>query len=144
VNNFKEFLAWAKPQKDVSYATPGAGSPHHLATALFGEQGRVTLSHVPYRGAAPRGAGRGGGQVPFMFVDTASGYPFIATGKLRAIGVASAQRVRGFEQVPHAAGAGLEGLRGLCLARPWSPAGTPPASCNRLNAVMVEAMAPRP
>ena len=49
--------------------------------------------HVPYRGAAPAVQDVIGGQVPFMFVDTASGYPHILSGKLRAIGVASPKRV---------------------------------------------------
>ena len=98
VKNLAEFVAWAKPQPGgVNYATPGAGSPHHLATELFRERSGLKLSHVPYRGAAPAVQDVIGGQVPFMFVDTASGYPHILSGKLRAIGVASPKRVAGFD-----------------------------------------------
>jgi len=138
--NLAEFIAWAKQQKGASYATPGAGSPHHLATELFGEQAGVALSHVAYRGAAPAVQDVVAGQVPFMFVDTASGQQFIAGGKLRAIGVASARRVSGFESVPTLEEQGLKGFEAYAWQGLVVPAGTPPEVVARLNASLVEAM----
>jgi tripartite-type tricarboxylate transporter receptor subunit TctC len=100
-HNLKELIDWTKTQANgVSYATPGAGSPHHLATELFRDMSGLNLSHIPYRGAAPAVQDVVAGQVPMMFVDTASGYQFITSGKLRPIGVASAKRVKNFENIP--------------------------------------------
>ena len=85
--NLSDFIAWAKTQSGgVNYASPGAGSPHHLAAELFRERSGIMLTHVPYRGLAPAVQDVIGGQVPFMFVDTAGGYPHILSGKLRPIG----------------------------------------------------------
>ena len=109
--NFKEFLAWAKANDGgTPYASPGAGSPHHLATELLRERTSLKLTHVPYRGAAPAVQDLMGGQVPFMFVDTASGYQHIASGKLKAIGVASAQRLPTMKEIPTLSEQGLAGF----------------------------------
>ncbi|HSW17734.1 MAG TPA: tripartite tricarboxylate transporter substrate binding protein [Ramlibacter sp.] len=140
--NLAEFLAWAKKQneKGVTYATPGSGSPHHLATELFREQAKLTLVHVPYRGAAPAVQDVVGGQVPFMFVDTASGNQFIASGKLRAIGVASAKRVVNFETIPTLAEQGLKGFEAYAWQGLVMPAGTPPEIVGKLNETLRKAM----
>ena len=90
VHNFKEFLAWARANPgQLNYASPGLGSPHHLATELLAQRVGLKMSHVPYRGAAPAIVDVIGGQVPFMLVDSAAGASHIAAGKVRVIGVAS-------------------------------------------------------
>ena len=110
-NSLQEFIAWARQQPNpVSYGSPGSGSPHHLATELFAELAAVSLSHIPYKGAAPAVQDVMGGQVPFMFVDSAAGYPFITAGKLKAIGVASPERLKSFPAVPTLSEQGLKGF----------------------------------
>ena len=141
VHNLKEFTAWAQKQANpVNYATPGAGSPHHLATELFRQQAGVKLTHVPYRGAAPAVQDVVGGQVPFMFVDTASGYSFITTGKLRPIGVASPKRVKNFEDIPTLTEQGLKGFEAYAWQGLVVPAATPPAVITKLNQALVQAL----
>ena len=141
VKNLAEFTAWAKKQADgVNYATPGSGSPHHLATELFREKSGLKLVHVPYRGAAPAVQDVIGGQVPFMFVDTASGYPHILSGKLRAIGVASAKRVAGFDTVPTLAEQGMKGFEAYAWQGLVVPAATPPEVVASLNKALVAAL----
>ena len=79
--NLAEFTAWVKQQpQGINCASPGAGSPHHLAMELFRERTGLTLSHVPYRGAAPAVQDVVGGQVPAMFADTAAAYPHLLSG----------------------------------------------------------------
>jgi tripartite-type tricarboxylate transporter receptor subunit TctC len=126
VKNLAEFMAWAKAQQGgTNYATPGAGSPHHLATELLRERSGLTLTHVPYRGAAPAVQDVVGGQVPFMFIDTASGYPHILSGKLRAVGIASPKRVKNFETIPTLNEQGLKGFEAYAWQGMLVPAGTP-------------------
>jgi tripartite-type tricarboxylate transporter receptor subunit TctC len=121
-----EFTTWAKAQSGgASFATPGAGSPHHLATELLKARLGVPLNHVPYRGAAPAVQDVVGGQVPFMFVDTASGYPHILAGKLRPLGVASPARVKNFETIPTLAEQGLKGFEAYAWQGLVVPAATP-------------------
>jgi tripartite-type tricarboxylate transporter receptor subunit TctC len=142
--NLKEFIDWAAKEKAPAYGTPGSGSPHHLATALFAQQAKLQLTHVPYRGAAPAVQDVVGGQVPFMFVDTASGAQFIASGKLRAIGVANTQRVPGFEGIPTLAEQGLKGFEAYAWQGLVMPAGVPADIVQKMNEALLKAMATAP
>lgn len=141
VKNLAEFTAWAKTQKSgVSYATPGAGSPHHLATELFRGKTGLNLVHVPYRGAAPAVQDVTGGQLPFMFVDTASGMAFINAGRLRPIGIASPKRVKNFEAIPTLDEQGLKGFEAYAWQGLVAPAGTPADVIGKLNKTLVDAL----
>ncbi|HEY3049372.1 MAG TPA: tripartite tricarboxylate transporter substrate binding protein [Polaromonas sp.] len=141
VKNLSEFMAWAKTQKSgASYATPGAGSPHHLATELFRGKTGLNLVHVPYRGASPAVQDVAGGQLPFMFVDTASGMGFINAGRLRPIGIASPQRVKNFETIPTLDEQGLKGFEAYAWQGLAAPAGTPADVITKLNKTLVEAL----
>lgn len=136
-----EFIAWAKTQSSgASYATPGAGSPHHLATELFRSSTGLNLVHVPYRGAAPAVQDVVGGQVPFMFVDTASGASFINAGRLRPIGIASPQRVKNFEIIPTLAEQGLKGFEAYAWQGLVVPTGTPSDVVSKISKSLLEAL----
>jgi tripartite-type tricarboxylate transporter receptor subunit TctC len=139
--NLKEFLAWAKTNASgTSYASPGAGSPHHLATELFRERTHLALTHVPYRGAAPAVQDVIGGQVPFMFIDTASGYQYVQSGKLKAIGVASAQRVKSMGEIPTLMEQGLAGFEAYAWQGLVVPAGAPPEFVGNLSKALNTAL----
>jgi tripartite-type tricarboxylate transporter receptor subunit TctC len=139
--NFKEFVAWAKTQPNgVNYASAGVGSPHHLAGELLREKAQLKMTHVPYRGAAPALQDLVGGTVPFMLVDTASGNQFVLAGKVKAIGVASAQRIASLPEVPTLIEQGLPGFEAYAWQGLSVPAGTPPATIAKLNKALVEAL----
>ncbi len=141
VKNFKEFLAWAKAQpKGVNYASAGVGSPHHLAAELLREKTGLAMTHVAYRGAAPAMQDLLGGNVPFMLVDTASGNQFVLAGKVKAIGVASAQRIATLPDVPTLAEQGLTGFEAYAWQGLSVPAGTPPETIAKLNKALVESL----
>lgn len=132
--NLAEFLAWARNAPEgTSYGSPGLGSPHHLAVELFRSQSGLQLTHVPYRGAAPALADVAGGQLPFMFVDTSSGGPFIGAGKVRAIGVASPQRVPSMPELATLAEQGLPGFEAYAWQALVVPVATKPATVQALN-----------
>jgi tripartite-type tricarboxylate transporter receptor subunit TctC len=141
VKNYAEFVAWAKTQKSgANYATPGAGSPHHLATELFRAKTGLNLVHVPYRGAAPAVQDVAGGQVPFMFVDTASGMGFINSGRLRAIGIASPKRVKNFEAIATLDEQGLKGFEAYAWQGLVAPAETPADVIATLSKALLDAL----
>lgn len=97
----KDLVAAAKAQPgQLSYASVGAGSPHHLAMELVKQQADLYVLHIPYRGAAPAVQDVLGNQVPVMVIDTAVGLPHIRSGKLVALGVLSRQRLPALPNVP--------------------------------------------
>jgi tripartite-type tricarboxylate transporter receptor subunit TctC len=141
VSNYKEFVAWAKTQTDgVNWASAGPGSPHHLVGELFREQSGLKLTHVPYRGAAPAITDVVGGQVPAMWVDSATAYPFLNGGKLKAIGVASPQRVATMPEVPTFHEQGLKGFEGYAWQGLVVPTGTPPEVVSSLSKALQTAL----
>jgi tripartite-type tricarboxylate transporter receptor subunit TctC len=83
--------AKARPGK-INYASPGLGTPHHLAMELFKETNGVFLTHIPYRGSAPAVTDLLGGQVEVAFLPIHVALPQIRAGKLVALGIGSEQR----------------------------------------------------
>ncbi len=137
----KEFLAYARanPGK-LSYASPGNGSPHHLAMEMFKNRTKTFLTHIPYRGAAPALQDVMGGQVPCMFLDLAAGLPVITSGKVRALAIGSAKRVAALPDVPTLAEAGVPNTEVFAFQGILAPAGLPAAITARLNGDLNKAL----
>jgi tripartite-type tricarboxylate transporter receptor subunit TctC len=139
--DFKEFQAWVKSQAGgVPYASAGAGSPHHLAGELLRERTGLPLQHVPYRGAAPAVQDLMGGQIPFGLMDSASVQQHIASGKLRALGVASPARLKTMPDVPTLAEQGLAGFEAFAWQGLVVPASASPEAIARLAAALQTAL----
>lgn len=137
----KEFLAYvrANPGK-LNYASPGNGSPHHLAMEMFKHRTKSFITHIPYRGAAPALQDVMGGQVPCMFLDLAAGLPVITSGKVRALAIGSAKRVAALPDVPTLAEAGVPNTEVFAFQGILAPAGLPAAITTRLNAELNKAL----
>ena len=145
VRNWKEFQAWAQANPGgTSYASAGMGSPHHLAVEMLGDAAKLKLTHVAYRGAAPAVQDVMGGQVPFMFIDSAVGYPFIAAGKLKAIGVASPARIKTMAEIPTLAEQGLPKFEAWAWQGLVAPVAAKPETVARYSRALQEALASTP
>ena len=97
----RDLVAAAKAQPGkLSYASVGAGSPHHLAMELIKHRTGAFIVHIPYRGAAPAVQDVLGNQLPVMVIDTAVGLPHIRAGKLVPLGVLSRRRLPALPDVP--------------------------------------------
>jgi len=131
---FPEFLATvrANPGK-FSYASPGNGSPHHLAMELFMDRTGTDMMHIPYRGAAPAMQDLMGGQVPIMFLDLASGLPIITSGRVRPVAIGSQQRAPLLPDVPTLAEQGIVDAEVYAFQGLLGPAGMPQEAIVRLN-----------
>jgi len=141
VSNLKEFSTWARTQKDgVNWGSAGLGSPHHLAGEMFREQSGLTMIHVPYKGVAPGMQDLVGGQIPAMWVDSASAYPFIAGKKLKVIGVASPKRLAAMPEIPTLQEQGLKGFEAYAWQGLVVPTGSAPEFVGKLSAALQTAL----
>lgn len=93
-----------------SYASPGIGSPHHLAMELLKDRAGLFVVHVPYRGTAMALQDVIGGQLPMMVLDTAAGLPQIRSGKVKALAVMSLKRLPTLPDVPTLNELGITGF----------------------------------
>ncbi|CAG9167239.1 tripartite tricarboxylate transporter substrate binding protein [Cupriavidus respiraculi] len=134
----KDFIAQVKARADgLNYGSAGAGSPHHLAMELLKVEAGLTMTHAPYRGAAPALADVAAGQIPAMMVDYAAGAGFIKGGKIRALAVANATRLPQLPDVPTFAELGYKNVEAAALVGMVAPAATPPDVIATLNKQVV-------
>jgi len=140
VTNVKELIAYAKSRPgQVSAASPGTGTLAHLSAILFEFSSDTKLLHVPYKGSAPAVTDLIGGQVNISFDQLASTLPQIKAGKLRAIGVATAQRSAVVPDIPTLQEQGVGSFEASTTAALLLPAGTPPDVLEKINSAWREA-----
>ena len=136
VKTLKELVALAKARPgELSYASPGGGTPQHLAMELFRHMAGIQVTHIPYNGGGPSVIASLGGQVPVLASSLPTALPHAKVGKLRALAVTSAQRSQLAPDYPTVdEAAGLKGYEANVWFGLFAPTGTPPAVINRLNA----------
>jgi tripartite-type tricarboxylate transporter receptor subunit TctC len=117
---------------ELSYGTPGVGTPQHIATEMLCRSAGVTMEHIPYRGA--------------NLVDVLSGVlnlgvqnagaamPMVREGRLRCIGVSTLERSANLKDWPTVAQQGFPGFEAISWFGPMAPAGTPVQVIARVNA----------
>jgi tripartite-type tricarboxylate transporter receptor subunit TctC len=97
----RELVAVAKERPGaLAYASPGSGTPGHIAAELLKLRAGIDLVHVPYKGGGPAAADTVAGQVPFLFLTAPAGLPFVRSGKLRALAVTTAKRNPAAADIP--------------------------------------------
>jgi tripartite-type tricarboxylate transporter receptor subunit TctC len=133
-NNVKEFIALAKanPGK-LNHATPGTGTPQHIAFEVFNHEAGIKVTHVPYKGTGPALADLIGGQVQSAIGTMASVEPYVKAGKLRALGVTTPKRSQAMPNVPTIAESALPGFEVPLWYSILAPAGTPRDVVARLS-----------
>lgn len=125
VNSVTELIEAARRAPGaIDYASPGVGSPFHLATELLANAAGIKLNHVPYRGVAPALQDLSAGQIGMMFVDFASARSQLATPGIKAIAVASPGGFAGLPGVPAVAASGFPGFEAWAWQGIVAPAGT--------------------
>ena len=140
--NLTEFIAVlkAKPGK-YSYATSGVGSINHMLGESFQAAAGVKLIHVPYKGSGPAIQDVMGGQVDILFDQFPSSKTYIDSGKLRAMGVISPQRVPGYPDIMTMEDGGMKGFTDEAWYGLLAPAKVPPEVITRLTQAMKKVMA---
>lgn len=138
VNTVQELIDLAKTEP-LAYASSGNGTPLHLSGELFKAMAGIDLIHIPYKGSGPALTDVLGNQVPIIFDNLPSASGHITSGKLRALGVTTAERAPSFPDVPAIAET-LPGYETYTWNALFAPAGTPPEAVERLHAAAVTAM----
>jgi tripartite-type tricarboxylate transporter receptor subunit TctC len=128
-----EFIAYSKANAGkINWASSGNGTSVHLSGELFKIMTGVDLTHVPYRGSAPALTDLIAGTVQVMFDNMPSSLPHIQAGKLRALGVTTAQRSDALPQVPAVAET-VPGYEASAFFGMSVPKGTPAEIIEKLN-----------
>jgi tripartite-type tricarboxylate transporter receptor subunit TctC len=113
-------LAKAEPGK-LSYASPGVGTPQHIAGELLKSQAGISITHVPYRGAVFTDVI--GGRVTMTLQNMGAILPVVKDGRLRGVAVTSLKRTPVID-LPTVAESGLPGFEAISWFGLMAPAGT--------------------
>jgi tripartite-type tricarboxylate transporter receptor subunit TctC len=134
VKTVKEFVALARKRPGaLEYGSPGSGSAGHLLMSYLTLLSKTDLLHVPYKGTGPALVDLMAGRISTVFTGTPGILPHVQSGRLRIIGVSSAQRIASMPEVPTIAESGLPGFD---VTQWWgilAPAGTPRPIVMRVN-----------
>ena len=133
-NTAAEFvkLAKAKPGS-IHYASAGNGSANHLSMEMFRAATGIDVVHVPYKGFGPAMTDLLGGQVASAFASTLASLPHVKAGKLRALGVSTAQRSAAAPDLPTIAESGVPGFDVSEWQMLLAPAGTASTIVERMQ-----------
>lgn len=117
-------LARARPGA-LNYSSSGKGGAPHLAGELLELNQKLNMMHIPYKGAAPALADVAGGQVEMSFTTYISGKSLLEAGKVRALAVASKNRLAALPKVPTFAESGVPDMEIGTMFGLLAPAGVP-------------------
>jgi tripartite-type tricarboxylate transporter receptor subunit TctC len=135
VRSVREFVSLAKAQPGaINYASPGNGTPHHLAMELFKQRTGIDVKHIPYKGTGPAVADILGGHVSVMFLPIHVALPHAQSMKLRLLAAGGSRRAAATPNVPSLAeAAGVRDIDVDIWYALYAPAGTAASVIARLN-----------
>ncbi|MGZ5216913.1 MAG: tripartite tricarboxylate transporter substrate binding protein, partial [Caldimonas sp.] len=131
--NLKEFIALGKKEGKMTFASSGSGTSIHVSGELFKTMTGIDMTHIPYKGRATAIPDVLGGRVTMMFDNMPSSLPLVKEGKLRALGVTSAQRSAAAPEISTIAEQGLPGFEAVSWFALFAPAGTPRPIVDKLQ-----------
>jgi tripartite-type tricarboxylate transporter receptor subunit TctC len=117
----------------LSYGSAGAGTGQHLSGVELAAALGVPMTHVPYKGMQPAISDVAGGHIPFMFSPVSFAVALAQAGKVRMLGVTTAERIDAIPDVPPLAEIGLKQFDGVSWFMLVAPAGTPSEIVGRLH-----------
>ena len=140
--NVAELIALAKAKPGaINYSSGGAGSPQHIAMALFESMAGIKLTHVPYKGTTQATVDVMSGQIPMMFSGTNAVVSQVRDGKLIGLAVGGSSRSPLLPAVPTVAESGLPGYEFVTWMAMFGPLNTPKDVVARINAEIARALA---
>jgi len=142
VSSVQELIALARSKPgEINYASPGRGTPQHLAMELFKLTAKIDLTHIPYSGSAGAVKDLLGGHVAAMFLPIHTALPLAEQQQIRILAVGSKVRARQAPQVPTMVELGMTDFDVDLWYGALAPAGASRAVIDRYNAVFNEILA---
>lgn len=127
-NNLQELIAWIRAQRNgASYGSSGVGTSNHLAGELFRMRTGLDLTHVPYRGGGPGLTDLVAGTIKLGFMNLPTVLPATQDGRVKILGVCTAQRVSIKPEIPTVQEQGVADFAVRSWTGLFAPAGTPAA-----------------
>ena len=137
----KDLIALAKARPgQLNFASSGPGDTNHLSGELFQIDAGISMTHVPYKGAAPGTLSVIMGETDLMFSNIVPAIPPVKAGQLRPLGITTLKRSPLLPQVPTIAESGLPRFEVQTLYAVMAPAGTPDDIVKRLNQAISESV----
>jgi tripartite-type tricarboxylate transporter receptor subunit TctC len=128
------FVAWAKQDGKLLYASVGTGSSSHLTMELFKSVAGFAGTHVPYKGSPEAAMSVVTGETHALFSVEPALLPFLQGGQLRLLASTGTERTPGLDDLPTLAQAGYPDVQSLAWNGLFAPAGTPAAVVDQINA----------
>jgi tripartite-type tricarboxylate transporter receptor subunit TctC len=139
VRSIKDLIALAKSKPGaINYASSGIGSPGHLTAAQFAIVAKISMVHIPYKGAGPALIDVLAGNAHVYFTSPLSAQPFVNQGRLRYVAVASQKRSPLMPNVPSMAEAGFPQIDTTSWWGLLAPAGVSKEIITRLHTETVK------
>jgi tripartite-type tricarboxylate transporter receptor subunit TctC len=140
IKSLKELVALARKRPgELNYGSSGTGGSNHLTTELFAKLAGIKITHVPYKSIGPALTDLLGGQVEMVITTLPSALTQVKAGRLKALGIAGAQRSTFAPEIPTIVEGGVpyvsEQFWGLA-----APGKTPPEIVNRLAETLRKAV----
>jgi len=136
-----ELLARAnETSQGLTYGSAGQGSMQHLSGALLSMIGKAKLLHVPYKGGGPALADLLAGQIDMIFATPLESAPHIRSGRLRALAVSGARRLKSMPKLPTVAEAGMPGYEVSQWYGVLAPARLPAPLLAKLSSSLIEVL----
>ncbi|MDO9436873.1 tripartite tricarboxylate transporter substrate binding protein [Hydrogenophaga sp.] len=131
VDNLKDLIALAKSRPGkLNYGSSSATG--RIASEAFRQMAGIDAVHIPYKTSAQAITDIVGGQLHFLVTDAGLGIAQAQGGRVKVLGVSSAQRVPAIPNIPTIAEAGLPGYEFTAWLAIFAPRRTPPDVVNRL------------
>ena len=142
VANAKQLVALAKTRPgQLTFSSPGSGTPNHLSGELFKMLTGIDMQHVPYKGSAQAIADVMGGQIAMSFENIVVASPIVKSGRIKALAVTSATRASALPAVQTIAESGVPGFAAVGWFGVVAPAATQKDIVARLNSELVRILA---
>lgn len=140
--NAKEFVALLKARPgELNFASGGNGTILHLAAEMFIDEVGAKARHIPYKGVGPMVTDLIGGQVEFATAALPSVQQHLKTGALRAIGMATKERVPAAPDIPTFVEQGVPGYQVEAWFAVLGPKGLAAAEVKKVHDAVVAAFA---
>ncbi len=139
VTNLRELIKLAQSRPgQLNFASAGNGSAGHLVMEMFRSAAKIDVVHIPYKGAGPAATEVMAGQVSLLFNNPLGSMPHVKTGRLRALAISGARRIKAMPEVPTVAESGLPGFDATFFLGLLGPLALPRDIVTKLNTETVK------